>query len=125
MTPKALLRIWEQEWGPLSAAQQQSFLQRTEVATLCSFDSIAVVQAVKAHRNLADIVETAKRTSSAMPNQTDLTSSKAQPTGGIGGTQASYGSGLAHNPGASEMPIGERCSHCDAFVPSGAVHDCT
>jgi hypothetical protein len=125
MKPKELLKAWERAWGPLSDAQRQSFLKRSEVADLCSLDSAIVMWAIKHNKKLAQILEVAERGRSAPRRPSGALRYTARPTGGSGGTQASYSSGLARNPGASEMPIGERCSQCDAFVPSGSVHDCT
>lgn len=44
---------------------------------------------------------------------------------GTAGASARYSSGMVRNPGMVEMAIGERCSQCGAFVPSGAAHDCS
>jgi hypothetical protein len=44
--------------------------------------------------------------------------------GGPPGSWATYGSGMVRNPGSSEVALGERCSNCDAFIPTGAAHDC-
>ena len=42
---------------------------------------------------------------------------------GVPGASASYQSGLVHNPSAPEATTGERCEHCQAHIPNGAVHD--
>lgn len=44
---------------------------------------------------------------------------------GRAGTSAGYHSGLARNPGTPEVAHGDRCSQCEAFIPSGASHDCS
>lgn len=35
------------------------------------------------------------------------------------------GSGTARPPGMPERAIGDRCEQCGAWIPSGAVHDCS
>ena len=55
----------------------------------------------------------------------DTTGGSSMPGGsGTPGTRATYQSGLANNPGAPEPAIGDRCSSCSAFIPSGSLHEC-
>ena len=42
-----------------------------------------------------------------------------------GGTLARHHTGLVHAAGNIELAVGERCSVCGAFQPSGSIHDCT
>lgn len=45
------------------------------------------------------------------------------PPSGNPGASAPYYSGMVRNPGTPEASIGDRCDHCGAHIPDGAMHD--
>jgi hypothetical protein len=145
-----ILRTWEFHHGRLSAQLKDQFYNRRELDELILLPRGAVKTAVREQKKLVDILATAKSITAAQqaipppppkrpkspgrqsttPKQAKApqrrpTSRGASSLAGPSGTVSPYGvTGTVRNPGAAEMAIGERCSNCGAFVPSGAVHDC-
>ena len=149
--PSMILIYWERAHGTeLDDELSRRFMARPEVQELSKMPTDVVIDAITSHKRLADAIVAARKLAEAYtPTKEDewrptyRPTQKAPPTlrgikpqlfpnspGGITGApgtpgaSASYGSGLAHNPGVAEAAIGERCSSCDAWVPDGVYHDC-
>lgn len=109
--PVIVLLYWEQRYGKLDANLRRRFLRRDELRIICKYSEATVFKCIDRHHRLADVVR-------CLGHQPD-------PIRKI----------IKHDPDSrpspkrpkippSEAAIGERCSQCDAWVPSGVIHDC-
>lgn len=141
-TPGQVLSWWQKHHGRLTDFQRQRFLRRSEVASLSQIPAWAVHPSIASNKKLTAILQSAE----SLHGQGLPQSTKKKPPkrvapaarrgkgphpvppvlgGTIGGGQPQGGGPfMAKAPGAIEAAIGERCSNCRAWVPSGASHDC-
>jgi hypothetical protein len=121
LSSQLLLAWWEERYGTLTPLLRQRFLARPEIAELLKLPRPDVENAISSSRKLNEILRLARGDTS--PPRAANSPTYTAPDG-TPGALASYGSGLAHNPGAAEAAVGENCQDCGAWVPSGAVHNC-
>jgi hypothetical protein len=121
LSPQQLLAWWEELYGTLTPQLRQRFLARPEVEELLKLPKPDVENAIGWSRKLEEILRLARNRAS--PPRADHSPTYTAPDG-TPGALASFGSGLAHNPGAAEAAVGENCQDCGAWVPSGVVHNC-
>lgn len=148
--PLIVLTYWERRHGvELDTAMSQRFMARPEVQELSTMPTRVVIGAIES-KGLIHIIIKARELAAAYtpteednwrpsafsasrsrstrqgkPKQLFPTTSPATATGAPGtpGSSASYGSGMARNPGVAEAANGYRCSSCGAWVPDAAAHD--
>ena len=136
---------WQKYWGRLTKLQAARFQDRLEVHELTQLEGWAVHDAIEQTKKLVDIVPLAKRLHASGPTQPSRSrapkrSAPAKPStrpwgmrhvppvlGGrtnLGPAPSNSGLYMSRPPSHQEPAIGERCSGCGAWVPSGGVHDC-
>lgn len=152
-TPSDVLLWWERTWHGLAADQRATFLRRAEIDELCSLPAWAVQSAMLQRSRLVDVLTLAmtliERDAIQMPavvpaaaEEGQEADAEAEPGGGAarpwgqrgvppvlggGGARPPSGGGgawMSRPMSAMEPAIGERCSLCKAWVPSGVAHDC-
>jgi hypothetical protein len=137
-TKEELLEWWQEIRRPLSPDEQVAFLEKCEqpgIRDLLELPPLAVRSAFEVYSRLEFAVAYARKILSEQPTRNEYRN--YGPTGkpsssgglqnsapaGVPGAPATYQSGLARNPSAPEATTRDRCEHCDAHIPNGAVHD--
>jgi hypothetical protein len=136
-TSLQILRVWEKAYHKLNPEEEYKFHTKVKVLGLTLYEEEVLVAAISVNKKLQKVAEVLrKRKKDALLRQAEISAevqspranqSHKNPAGGLSGTagaRSSYSSGMVRNPGLVEMAVGERCSQCGAFVPSGAAHDC-
>lgn len=155
LSPDEMLDLWQRRWEPLTAEMQRRFLARPELDELTRLPESAVRLALGACRRLSDVLDRAvvlagAPVSAPRPAPASKSPSRPapQPAAGstpqpkqrtkrgrssrghvapiLGGTPSGgTGPWMSRPQSWVEPAIGERCSACGAWVPSGASHDCS
>ena len=136
LTKEEILSKWEKRWHPLTSDKRKEFLRHHIVYDLTRLPADAVLKAMGKTHKMSDVLQFARvfatarakpvpaKGSTAIGRGSNTAGAGSRPSGVASGAVGGYYSGMVRTPGTGEAAIGERCSACTAWVPSGVAHDC-